>query len=120
MIGVSRRLVAMVGAGATILLLTTSTVSAADPDALTSARANGSSAGASVTLGAKSDGAGPARVRLEHGGGLQGPPATDVEAGPFAADAPASGVSVALGAWVLVFVAGALASLRFMTRRSRL
>ena len=119
MIGVSRRFIATVGAAATILMLTTSTVSAADPDALTSARANGSSAGASITLGAKSDATGPARVRLEHGGGLQ-PPATDVEAGPFAANAPASGVSVALGAWVLVFVAGALASLRFMTRRSRL
>jgi hypothetical protein len=120
MFGVSRRLFATVGALATILVLTTSVVSAADPDSLTSARANDSAAGASATLGAKShrvsdDG----RLDLQHGGGLQ-PPATDVEAWPLDAHAPASGLAVALATWVLVFVAGVLASLRYMARRSRL
>ena len=121
MFGVSRRLFATVGTVVTVLMLTTSAVSAADPDSLTSARANGSSTGAPVTLGARSHisrDAGPARLRLEHGGGLQ-PPATDVEAGPLDASAPTSGIAVALATWFLVFAAGVLASLRYMARRAR-
>jgi hypothetical protein len=112
-------LVATVGAAATILMLTTSAVAAADPDALTSARANGSSTSPSVTLGARSNHSDDVRLQLQHGGGLQ-LPATDVESGPLAAAAPVPGVGVALATWVLVFVAGVLASLRYMTRRSRL
>jgi len=119
MLGVSRRLVATIGAAATILMLMTSTVAAADPDSLASARANGSSTGAAVTLGARSHDAGPARLRLDHGGGLK-PPATDIELAPIAVDAPASAIGLALTTWVLVFAAGVLASLRYMARRSRL
>jgi hypothetical protein len=112
-------LVATVGAAATILVLATSTVAAADPDSSASARANGSSAGAAVTLGARSQDARPARLRLDHGGGLK-PPATDIEIAPIATAAPASGIGLALATWVLVFAASVLASLRFMARRSRL
>lgn len=119
MFGVSRRLVSTLVAAATITVLTTSAVSAADPDSLNSARANVSSSGASVTLGARSHDAGSARLRLDHGGGLK-PPATDVEAGPLEAQTPAAGLGIALATWVLVFAAGVLASLRYMTRRSRL
>jgi hypothetical protein len=118
MFGVSRRLVATVGAAATILVLSTSTVAAADPDASTAARANGSSTGASVTLGAKFNVARPGRLQLDHGGGLQ-PPATDVESPSLDVGVPVSGVGVALATWILVFVAGVLASLRYMARRSR-
>jgi hypothetical protein len=118
MLGVSRRLVATVGAAATILMLTTSVVAAADPDSFASARANGSSAGA-VTLGARSQDARPARLRLDHGGGLK-PPATDIELAPIAVDGRASGIGLALTTWVLVFAASVVASLRWMARRSRL
>ena len=124
MFGVSRRLFATVGAAATILMLTTSAVAAADPDSLTSAHANDSSTGAAVTLGSMSHlgsgGAGRAGLQL-HGGGLH-LPATDTEPGPLDARAPASGVGVlqATWAWVVVFVVGVLASLRYMARRSRL
>lgn len=120
MFRVSRRLFATIGAVAIILVLMTSGVSASDPDSSTSARAHGSSAGASLTLGAKSYRVSDrGRMDLEHGGGLK-PPATDVEAGLLDAPASASGVGLALATWVLVFVAGALASLRYMARRSRL
>ena len=108
---------AAIGAAATILVLSTSAVAAADPDSST-ARANGSH-GAPATLGIKSDHAAPSRVHLDHGGGLQ-PPATDVESAPLGAGAPASGVGVALALWVLVFAGGVLASLRYMKQRSRL
>jgi len=112
MFGVSRRVSAAIGAAATILVLSTSAVAAADPDSST-ARANGS-------LGVKSDHAAPARPHLDHGGGLQGPPATDVESAPLGAAAPASGLGVALALWALVFAGGVLASLRYMKQRSRL
>lgn len=117
MIGVSRRTFATLVAAATIFVLSTGAVAAADPDSRASAR-DGSS-GASVTLGAKSDVVRPGRVQLDHGGGLQ-LPATDVESAPLNAGAPASDVGVALATWVLVFIAGVLASLRYMMRRSRL
>jgi hypothetical protein len=119
MFGVSRRLYATVGAAATILVLTTGSVAGADPDSLTSARANGSSTVASVALGAKSDVVRAARLRLDHGGGLQ-PPATDVESPTLDVAVPATGLGVALATWFLVFVGGVLASLRYLTRRSRL
>ena len=118
MFGVSRRVSAAIGAAATILVLSTSAVAAADPDSAT-ARANGSPAGVPATLGIKSDHAAPSRPHLDHGGGLQ-PPATDVEATPLRAGAPASGVGVALALWFLVFAGGVLASLKYMTRRARL
>jgi hypothetical protein len=119
MLGVSRRLVATVGAAATILMLTTSVVAAADPDSLVSARANGSPTSAAVVLGLRAQDAGPVRMRLDHGGGLK-PPATDIELAPITVGVPASGIGIALTTWVLVFVAGVLASLRYMARRSRL
>jgi hypothetical protein len=119
MLGVSRRLVATVGAAATILMFSTSVVAAADPDSLASARANGSSTSATVMLGARTQDARPARLRLDHGGGLK-PPATDIELAPVAVGAPASGIGLALTTWALVFAAGVLASLRYMARRSRL
>jgi hypothetical protein len=119
MLGVSRRLVATVGAAATILMLTTSVVAAADPDSLASARGNGSPTAATVTLGVRAHDAGPVRMRLDHGGGLK-PPATDVELAPIAVGAPVSGIGVALTTWVLVFAAGVVASLRYLARRSRL
>jgi hypothetical protein len=112
-------LIATVVAAATILVLSSGAVAAADPDSSTSARANGASAGATVTLGARSHSAGTTRLRLDHGGGLK-PPATDIEIAPVAVGGPASGVGLALASWVLVFVASVLASLRFMARRSRL
>jgi hypothetical protein len=112
-------LVATIGAAATILMLATSTVAAADPDSFATARANDSSTGTAVTLGIRSHDAGPARMRLDHGGGLK-PPATDIELSPIAVAAPASGIGLALTTWVLVFAAGVLASLRYMARRSRL
>jgi hypothetical protein len=122
MFGVSRRLVATFGAAATILMLTTSAVAAADPESMTSAHANGSSAGAAVALGARSHlgsgGTGPARLQL-HGSGLH-LPATDTEAGQPDIGAPASGVDVAPSTWVVVFVVGILVSLRYLARRSRL
>ena len=117
MIGVSRRTFATLVAAATIFVLSTGAVAAADPDSRASA-GDGSS-GASVTLGAKSDLVRPGRVQLDHGGGLH-LPATDVESAPLTGGATASDVGVALGIWVLVFLAGALASLGYMTRRSRL
>jgi hypothetical protein len=118
MLGVSRRLVATVGAAATILMLTTCVVAAADPDSLASARGN-SSPTATVTLGVRAHDAGPVRMRLDHGGGLK-PPATDIELAPIAVGAPVSGIGIALTTWVLIFAAGVLASLRYMARRSRL
>ncbi len=109
MFGVSRRIVATLVAAATILLLMTSAVSAADPDSVRP----------SVALGAPSHAAAHGRVLLQHGGGLK-PPATDVEAAPLASTSPVSGPGAVEVTWVLVFVGGALASLRYMTRRARL
>jgi hypothetical protein len=106
---VSRRVPATIVAAATILMLTTSAVSAADPD----------SARPSVALGARSHASDHGRLQLQHGGGLK-PPATDVEAAPLPAASPVSGAGSVQMGWVLVFVAGALGSLRYMTRRARL
>jgi acetyl esterase/lipase len=122
MFGVSRRLIATFGAAATILVLTTSAVAAADPQSMTSAHMNGSSTGAVVALGARSHlgsgDAGPARLQF-HGGGLH-LPATDTEAAPLHTGAQASGVGVTLATWIVVFVVGVLASLKYLARRSRL
>ena len=106
---VSRRLAATVGAAATILMLTTSAVAAADPDSVRS----------SATLGARSNVADHGRLQLQHGGGLQ-PPATDVEAASLPTTSIGSGGGAVQGTWILVFIGGALASLRYMTRRARL
>jgi hypothetical protein len=108
---------AAIGAAATILVLSTGAVAAADPDSST-ARANGA-ADANATLGIRSDHAAPSRPQLDHGGGLQ-LPATDVESAPLGVDAPASGVGLGLATWILVFVGGVLASLRYMKQRPRL
>ncbi len=110
MLGVSRRVAGTLVAAATILLLMTSAVSAADPD----------STRTSVALGARVHAADHGRVQLQHGGGLK-PPATDVEAAaPLVNASPASGAGVVGVTWVLVFAGGALGSLRYMTRRARL
>ncbi len=110
MLGVSRRVVGTLVAAATILLLMTSAVSAADPD----------STRPSVAFGARVHASDHARVQLQHGGGLK-PPATDVEAAaPLFTASPASGAGAVEVTWVLVFAGGALASLRYMTRRARL
>jgi hypothetical protein len=106
---VSRRVAATILATATILVLTTSAVSAADPD----------SVHPSVALGARSHVSDHSKLQLQHGGGLK-PPATDVEAGPLRTAPPVSDAGWVQMGWVLVFVAGALASLRYMTRRARL
>jgi hypothetical protein len=106
---VSRRLVATVVAAATILMLTTSAVAAADPDSVRS----------SASLGARSHLAEHGRLQLQHGGGLQ-PPPTDVEAASLPMTPIGSGGGALQGTWILVFVGGALASLRYMTRRARL
>ena len=119
MFGVSRRLSATLAAVATSLVLTTGAVSAADPDTVRSARANASSTGGSVLLGAKSHRVSDGRVDLDHGGGLQ-LPATDIEPEAAVGLTPASNLRVALATWILVFAAGALASLKYMARRSRL
>ena len=108
---------AAIGAAATILVLSTTAVAAADPDSL-AAGATGS-ADVHATLGIKSDHAAPSRPHLDHGGGLQ-PPATDVESAPLGVGTPASGVGVAMLLWALVFAGGVLASLRYMKQRSRL
>lgn len=122
MFGVSRRLFATIGAAATILVLTTSAVAAADPDSLRSGHTNASSTDAAVMLGAISHlGSGHARpVQLQlHGGGLH-LPATDTEPGPLDARAPASGLGFPLAMWVVVFALGVLASHKYLARRSRL
>jgi hypothetical protein len=108
--GVSRRVVGTLVAAATVLLLMTSAVSAADPD----------STRASAVLGARGHASDHARVQLQHGGGLK-PPATDIEAAvPLFSAYPSTGSGAVDVTWVLVFAAGALASLRYMTRRARL
>lgn len=109
MFGVSRRIVATLVAAATILLLMTSAVSAADPD----------SGRPSSALGARSHIADHSKAQLQHGGGLK-PPATDVEAAPLLNASPVSGAGAVDVTWILVFVGGALASIRYMTRRARL
>ena len=109
MSGISRRIVATLITTATILLLMTSAVSAADPD----------SNRPSAALGARTHTSDHGRVQLQHGGGLK-PPATDVEAAPLLSAPPASGASGVQASWVLVFVLGVLASLRYLTRRARL
>jgi hypothetical protein len=105
---ISRRIAATVVATATILLLMTSAVSAADPDSVRP----------SAALGARAHASDHGRVLLQHGGGLK-PPATDVEAAPLLSASPLSGSGAVEMTWVLVFVAGALASLRYVTRRAR-
>jgi hypothetical protein len=108
--GVSRRVVGTLVAAATVLLLMTSAVSAADPD----------STRPSAALGARGHASDHARVQLQHGGGLK-PPATDIEvAVPLFSASPSSGMGAVDVTWVLVFAGGALASLRYMTRRARL
>ena len=109
MLGVSRRVVGTLVAAATILLLMTSAVSAADPD----------STRPSVALGARVHASDHGRVQLEHGAGLK-PPATDVEAAPFLSVSPASDAGAVQVTWILVFALSVVASLRYMTRRSRL
>ena len=109
MFGVSRRIIATLVAAATILVLMTSAVSAADPDSVRP----------SVALGARAHASDHSRVQLQHGAGLK-PPATDVEAAPQLSASPVSGAGTVDVTWVLVFVGGALASLKFMTRRARL
>jgi len=106
---VSRRLAAAITTAATILMLTTSAVAAADPDSVRS----------SATLGARSHAAEHGRLQLQHGGGLQ-PPATDIEAAPLPTTVVGSAGGTMALTWILVFVGGALASLRYMTRRGRL
>ena len=105
---VSRRVAASIVAATTVLILTTSAVSAADPDSLRP----------SIALGARSHVSDHGRLQLQHGGGLK-PPATDVEAAVLTASPVSGAGSVQMG-WVFVFVAGALVSLRYLTRRARL
>ena len=109
MFGVSRRIARTLVATTTVLVLMTSTVSAADPDSVRP----------SATLGARAHASDHGRVLLQHGGGLK-PPATDVEAAPLWSVSPVSGTGTVEMTWVLVFLAGALASLRYITRRARL
>ena len=119
MLGVSRRLVATVGAAATILMLTTTVVAAADPvlrpppARTVRPPAPPSYSGLKRTTRDRS-GCGSTTVEDSK------PPATDIELAPIAAASPVSGIGIALTTWVLVFAAGVLASLRYLARRSRL